>query len=406
MKKAMYVGTISAVAIYFLLTIVTIAAYVEISGHVPQPVLIASLLILGLILIGLILTFKIHENMHYPWVMVAILSLMSVLALFDLIYESDVTLYFMTILIMYNVLLINLCGGAFVSHMMILSVVCLLLWLVLAAVFAGDEPFVVIGNLIFIVAVMFLNGFTFYNREYHQREINNLEKIANKEIKDTEDLVSNLMPAHVYRKVKDPENTEAITENLTETTLLYADVCGFTAWCSTKKPVEVVSGLSELFAKFDKLCLKYQAYKVCTIGDCYVIQSYIEPEDGKTRDSDHIARECLNIVELALEMVTIIQEENEEKGSSLNMRIGIHTGNVIAGITGTNIVRYDIYGPDAMLANKMESEGVEGRVNVSSVTRKIIEDNFPDKYEYSYNVAVECIGIDGMTDSYLVSEPE
>jgi phospholipid-translocating ATPase len=227
--------------------------------------------------------------------MVAILSLMSFLALFDLLFDSEVTLYFITILIMYNILLINLVGGAFVSHMMILSVVLLLIWIVMAAVFS-DEPFVIIGCLIFLIAVMFLNGFTFYNREYHQREICNLERIANKEIKDTENLVSNLLPAHVYRKIRDPENTEAISENLEECTLLYADVCGFTKWCSDKLPIDVVSGLSELFANFDKLCVKYQSYKVCTIGDCYVVMSYNEPSNGSERGKKDIALECLGVV--------------------------------------------------------------------------------------------------------------
>jgi len=107
---------------------------------------------------------------------------------------------------------------------------------------------------------------------------------------------------------------------------------------------------------------------------------------------------------MGLEMVKIIQEHNRATNSELNMRIGIHTGSVIAGISGTNIVRYDIYGPDQLLANKMESEGVEGRVNVSAVSREIIEENYPGKYEYTFNRGVECIGIEGETLSYLVSE--
>ena len=196
----MFVGTISAVVIYFILTIVTIVAYVEISGRVPSALLAASLVILGLILIGLILTFQLYQQLYYPWIMVIILSLISFLCLFDLMFDGEVTLYFITILIMYNILLINLVGGAFVSHMMILSVTCILLWIALVVAFT-DEPFTVMENLIFLIAVMFLNGFTFYKREYHQRDICNLERIANKEIKDTENLVSNLLPPHVYRKM-------------------------------------------------------------------------------------------------------------------------------------------------------------------------------------------------------------
>ena len=67
------------------------------------------------------------------------------------------------------------------------------------------------------------------------------------------------------------------------------------------------------------------------------------------------------------------------------MRIGLHTGEVIAGITGTNLVRYDIYGPDAMLANKMESGGEAGKINVSDVTRAIIEEMSPDQFSFEFN---------------------
>ena len=94
-------------------------------------------------------------------------------------------------------------------------------------------------------------------------------------------------------------------------------------------------------------------------------------DDPEDRD---IAHECLSMIHLAFSMIQVIENVNELHDIELNMRIGLHTGEVIAGITGTNIVRYDIYGPDAMFANKMESNGEAGRINVSDVTRKIIEE--------------------------------
>ena len=133
---------------------------------------------------------------------------------------------------------------------------------------------------------------------------------------------------------------------------------------------------------------------------------YSEPEDGRKRTDDDIGFECLNIVRVGLEMVKIIKKVNAETKSSLNMRIGIHTGSIIAGITGTNIVRYDIYGPDQLLANKMESEGVEGRVNVSEVTRGILDRIVPNEFKFTHNKAVDCIGIEGETDCYLISDDE
>jgi len=67
-------------------------------------------------------------------------------------------------------------------------------------------------------------------------------------------------------------------------------------------------------------------------------------------------------------MINVIKEVNDLYSSELNMRIGVHTGKIIGGISGTNIVRYDIYGPDVVIANKMESEGVPGFINVSDIT--------------------------------------
>ena len=67
------------------------------------------------------------------------------------------------------------------------------------------------------------------------------------------------------------------------------------------------------------------------------------------------------------------------------MRIGIHTGEVIGGVTGTSIVRYDIYGPDVLIANKMESGGFQGRINVSDTTKEFLESNFEGEFEFEFN---------------------
>ena len=88
---------------------------------------------------------------------------------------------------------------------------------------------------------------------------------------------------------------------------------------------------------------------------------------------------------MAESMIKIIQEVNQEYGTELDMRIGIHTGDVIAGITGTNIVRYDIYGPDVAIANTMESMGRPGRIHVSDVTKSLLEGKVGEKYHFEYN---------------------
>jgi class 3 adenylate cyclase len=84
------------------------------------------------------------------------------------------------------------------------------------------------------------------------------------------------------------------------------------------------------------------------------------------------------------------------------MRIGIHTGEVIAGITGTNVVRYDIYGPDVLIANKMESNGQAGKVNVSDVTKALLEAG-NEGFEFSFNREVEAKAVSRKHQAYFVT---
>lgn len=141
-------------------------------------------------------------------------------------------------------------------------------------------------------------------------------------------------------------------------------------------------------------------YKVHTIGDCYVVMGYTEGNDRDPRE------ECLNVLNMAFSMIEIIQKINSQHNSELNMRVGLHTGDLIAGITGTNIVRYDIYGPDVLIANKMESGGEMGKINVSDVTRGIIEEVAPSLYSYTENKDIEAKSIDRRHKSYFIKSEE
>ena len=185
----------------------------------------------------------------------------------------------------------------------------------------------------------------------------------NKQLERTETLLNRVLPEHVYRGLKEDQ---LLTDIYPDMTILYADIVGFTSWSSQKGPEEVLSMLSKMFAKFDESCLKHNVYKVHTIGDCYVVLG----SSSKVRDP---VVECYNVVDFAKEMIGTIEEVNLEEGMDLSMRIGIHTGTVTAGISGTTIVRYDIYGRDVTIANKMESNGVPGKIAVSESTKQVLE---------------------------------
>lgn len=103
------------------------------------------------------------------------------------------------------------------------------------------------------------------------------------------------------------------------------------------------------------MCLKNNVYKVYTIGDCYVVLGFTN-----CYQRDYL-EEAKNVVNMGIAMVDAIQKIREKLNfQELDMRIGIHTGTIIGGIIGTEVVRYDIYGPDVMIANKFEEFGIIG----------------------------------------------
>ena len=132
----------------------------------------------------------------------------------------------------------------------------------------------------------------------------------------------------------------------------------------------MVNLLSRLFSKFDQLCEQYGVYKVHTIGDCYVIMSYTGKIPKERRSPIIQIEEAFRVTQVGFEMINIINDERTRTKNpvlkNLNMRIGIHTGKIVGGIIGTKVVRYDIFGEDVLIANKMESNGIAGKVCISS----------------------------------------
>ena len=269
-------------------------------------------------------------------------------------------------LLFFRFLLVNHCSGLFFRRSLFLNSINFSLWVVIISL---NEPelFHYIVTTFFCVLVLYCR----YSSEYSIRKVSVLMQAATRETEKTEELLTNMLPQNALKNLKE-ENFA--TDRLSHVTLMYADIVGFTAWSSTKTPKEVVGKLSQLFTLFDKLCLQHNVYKVHTIGDCYVVMGY------QTDRNRVPGKEAENVLLFAKELVQVIEDNNKAHGISLSMRVGIHTGEVIGGITGTNIVRYDIYGADVLIANKMESNGEAGKVVVSEATKEFLEDYVPGKY--------------------------
>ena len=249
----------------------------------------------------------------------------------------------------------------------ILALVCLItlisfLWLFLVSIYSNIFDYLL--HFFTFITIALLQTRSLFTQEKNERKNFNLKVYAQSEINENKTFLKKLMPKHALKNLK---KELYFTDRLKNITLLYADIVGFTNWSSNKAPNEIVMMLSELFTNFDRLCIEFDVYKVCTIGDCYVIMGL--SSSGVRNEIN----ECLSIVKMGFKMIEVINQKNIDHQSQLNMRIGIHTGEVTGGIIGTKIVRYDIYGAHVMIANKMESNGQSGRIAVSEATKEIIE---------------------------------
>lgn len=203
--------------------------------------------------------------------------------------------------------------------------------------------------------------------------------------------VDRLLPKHI-------RGLTANTECYSEVTLLFADIVGFTEYSAGKNPRQVVEMLSQLFTAFDKECNKLNLYKLYTIGDCYVVMSFLDKNNRKKP-----SEEANDVIQLAMFMIRSIAEVRARINfDKLNMRIGIHTGTVYGGVIGTDIVRFDLYGPDVLTANKMESNGTPGRINVSETTRRYLDELEKSNYAFEFNKEIDIKVVGRRYKSYFL----
>ncbi|CAJ0597816.1 unnamed protein product [Cylicocyclus nassatus] len=192
-------------------------------------------------------------------------------------------------------------------------------------------------------------------------------------------------PLKAMNSVPDVRKFRPFTMNLmTDVSILFADIAGFTKMSSNKSADELVNLLNDLFGRFDFLCKAGGLEKISTLGDCYYcVAGCPEP------CADHAIR----TVEMGLNMIVAIRQFDIDRGQEVNMRVGIHTGKVMCGMVGTKRFKFDVFSNDVTLANEMESTGIAGRVHVSEATAKYLRDDYiledgPD-YDGPYRMQVQ-----------------
>ncbi|XP_033216958.1 head-specific guanylate cyclase [Belonocnema kinseyi] len=148
-----------------------------------------------------------------------------------------------------------------------------------------------------------------------------------------------------------------------DVTMLFSDIVGFTAICSTATPMMVINMLQNLYEQFDIYCGQLDVYKVETIGDAYCVAC------GLHKNTSTHAQQ---IGWMALKMIQTCSQHHTHDGKPIKMRIGIHTGMVLAGVVGKKMPRYCLFGHNVTLANKFESTSEPLRINVSPTTYEFL----------------------------------
>ncbi|MBE9094131.1 PAS domain-containing protein [Tychonema sp. LEGE 07203] len=213
-----------------------------------------------------------------------------------------------------------------------------------------------------------------------------MQSALRKEQKKTEDLLLNILPEPIADRLR--HEPGVIADKFEKATILFADLVNFTQISTTMSATKLVHLLNEIFSTFDKLTDKHGLEKIKTIGDAYMVAGGIPVERP-----DHAEA----IAEMALDMLVAIQELNVQLEANFELRIGINSGPVVAGVIGTKKFIYDLWGNAVNTASRMESHGIPGRIQVSHYTHKLLQ----DKYEFEERGLIEIKGKGEMRTYWL-----
>ena len=171
-------------------------------------------------------------------------------------------------------------------------------------------------------------------------------------------LLLNILPAPITDRLK--HDTSVIADGFDEVTVLFADIVNFTSLSADTDPVEVVAFLNAIFSEFDELAQKHGLEKIKTIGDAYMVAGGLP-----IPQPDH----CAAVVAFALDMLTAVKEYKAWHGEPVQLRVGVNTGPVVAGVIGRHKFIYDLWGDAVNTASRMESNGLADVVVVTAAVR-------------------------------------
>ena len=205
----------------------------------------------------------------------------------------------------------------------------------------------------------------------------------------SEELLLNILPPSIAGRLKASGDT--IADGFADVTVLFADIVGFTKLSSRMPPERIVAMLNELFCKFDDLAGEHGLEKIKTIGDCYMVAGGLP-----LPRADHAQA----IAAMGLDMLSVVRSVAAQGGELIDVRIGMHSGPVVAGVIGKRKFIYDLWGDTVNIASRMESHGMPGRIQVSESCKRLLD----GAYQFTHRGAIEVKG-KGSMETWLLDGP-
>ncbi len=241
--------------------------------------------------------------------------------------------------------------------------------------------------LMFIILIMVRKSFRFAKERFTLEGIINerTEELLNQKEK-VDELISNMLPKDTADQLK--KTGRATTRKYNMVSILFSDIEGFTRIAEQMNPEILVDELDKFFFKFDSLVEEFNIEKIKTIGDAYMAAGGI-PDINRTNPVD--------VVLAAIRIMQYMKQLKKDNEYFWDLRIGIHTGPVIAGVVGQKKLSYDIWGDSVNTASRMESSGEAGKINISGSTYEYVKEFFTCEYRGKMPVKYK-----GNIDMYFV----
>ena len=195
--------------------------------------------------------------------------------------------------------------------------------------------------------------------------IDKSEELLMAEQKKSDDLLHNILPTNIVRDLK--ESGKTIPKRHKNITVLFTDFEGFTKLVASMPAITLVNELNDIFGRFDEIMEETEVEKIETIGDAYMAASGLEEE---------MTNHAANCIRAAQMMLSYLEERNKSHEIKWRMRVGIHSGMVVAGVVGKKKFAYDLFGDTINTASRIESTGEGGKINISSSTYELIKNEF------------------------------